>query len=81
MQTLSALTRVFAVISMWCLSSAYPRIASLILQTTQLMAPINDLTNHTQLVQLMNSGKTVMDEIRSLVGLEMETEGAEGASL
>ena len=46
-----------------------------ILQTTQLMAPINDLTNHTQLVQLMNSGKTVMDDIRSLVGRE-ETDGA-----
>lgn len=46
-----------------------------ILQTTQLMAPIDDLTNHTQLVQLMNSGKAVMDQIRSLVDRE-ETEGA-----
>ena len=46
-----------------------------ILQTTQLMAPIDDLTNHTQLVQLMNSGKTVMDDIRGLVD-QQATEGA-----
>jgi diguanylate cyclase (GGDEF)-like protein len=46
-----------------------------ILQTTQLMAPIDDLTNHTQLVGLMNSGKATMDQIRSVIGLE-ESEGA-----
>ena len=46
-----------------------------ILQTTQLMAPINDLTHHTQLVQLMNSGKAVMDDIRGLV----DREAADGA--
>lgn len=46
-----------------------------ILQTTQLMAPINEFTNHTQLVELMKSGKAVMDQIRSLVDRE-ETEGA-----
>ncbi|MGH2596645.1 MAG: diguanylate cyclase domain-containing protein [Actinomycetota bacterium] len=52
---------------------AYQRLS--ILQTTQLMAPIDDLTNHTQLVQLMNSGKAVGDQIRDVVGLE-ETNGA-----
>lgn len=46
-----------------------------ILQTTQLMAPIDDLTNHTQLVQLMNSGKGIMDQIRTLIDRE-ETDGA-----
>jgi diguanylate cyclase (GGDEF)-like protein len=52
---------------------AYQRLS--ILQTTQLMAPIDDLTNHTQLVQLMNSGKAVGDQIRDVVGRE-ETDGA-----
>ena len=52
---------------------AYQRLS--ILQTTQLMAPIDDLTNHTQLVQLMNSGKAVGDQIRSVVDQE-ESDGA-----
>jgi diguanylate cyclase (GGDEF)-like protein len=41
-----------------------------ILQTTQLLAPIDDLTNHDQLVGLMKSGKGVMDKIRDLLAHE-----------
>ena len=51
-----------------------------ILQTTQLMAPIDDLTNHTELIQLLTSGKAVMDQIRSLIDRE-ETEGAKALAL
>ena len=50
-----------------------------ILQTTQLLAPIDDLTNHTQLVQLMSGGKAVMDQIRSLIDQE-ETKRAKALS-
>jgi diguanylate cyclase (GGDEF)-like protein len=46
-----------------------------ILQTTQLVAPIDTFTNHNQLVQLMNSGKVVMDQIRGIIHQE-EARGA-----
>ncbi len=38
-----------------------------ILQTMQILAPINDVTNHSQLIGLMTTGKGVMDEIRDLL--------------
>jgi len=41
-----------------------------ILQSTQLLAPLNDLTNHTQLTQLMTDGRETMDRIRELVATE-----------
>jgi diguanylate cyclase (GGDEF)-like protein len=39
-----------------------------LLQSTQLMAPVTDLTNHGQLIAELSRGKVVMDRIRSLVG-------------
>ena len=36
-----------------------------LLQTMQLLAPINDATNHDQLVGLMTTGQGVMSEIRT----------------
>ena len=39
-----------------------------LLQTLQLLAPVSDLTNRGQLIQELNQGKDVMDEIRGLVG-------------
>jgi diguanylate cyclase (GGDEF)-like protein len=39
-----------------------------LLQTLQLLAPINDLTNRGQLIRELNQGKVVMDEIRAVVG-------------
>ena len=41
-----------------------------ILQTMQIFAPINDLTNHSQLIGLMTTGKAAMDEIRDLLARE-----------
>ena len=41
-----------------------------ILQSTQLLAPVNDLTNHTQLSQLMTAGRETMEGIRELVDKE-----------
>ena len=38
-----------------------------LLQTMQLLAPINDATNHDQLVGLMTTGQDVMSEIRILL--------------
>ena len=38
-----------------------------LLQTMQLLAPINDATNHDQLVGLMKTGQGVMSEIRILL--------------
>ena len=38
-----------------------------LLQTMQLLAPINDATNHDQLVGLMKTGQSVMSEIRILL--------------
>jgi diguanylate cyclase (GGDEF)-like protein len=41
-----------------------------ILQTSQLLAPIDELTNRAQLIGLMKTGKDVMDEIRALLQRE-----------
>jgi diguanylate cyclase (GGDEF)-like protein len=41
-----------------------------LLQTIQLLAPVTDLTNHSQLVSELTSGKVVMDQIRALVANE-----------
>jgi diguanylate cyclase (GGDEF)-like protein len=41
-----------------------------ILQTMQILAPINDITNHSQLIGLMKTGKGVMDKIRDLLTRE-----------
>jgi diguanylate cyclase (GGDEF)-like protein len=41
-----------------------------ILQTMQLLAPINDVTNHDQLIGLLKTGKGIMDEIRALLARE-----------
>ncbi len=41
-----------------------------ILQTAQLLAPIDDLTNRTQLIGLMKTGKGLMDQIRDLLARE-----------
>ncbi len=38
-----------------------------ILQTMQLLAPINDVTNHDQLIGLVKAGQDVMDQIRVLL--------------
>lgn len=38
-----------------------------ILQSTQLLAPVSDLTNHSQLIQLMTDGRETMGRIRELV--------------
>ncbi|MGZ6544492.1 MAG: diguanylate cyclase domain-containing protein [Actinomycetota bacterium] len=48
-----------------------------LLQTVQLLAPVTDLTNHSQLVSELSRGKVVMDQIRALVA----TEESEAASL
>lgn len=41
-----------------------------ILQSTQLLAPVSDLTNHSQLIQLMTDGRETMGRIRELVDTE-----------
>lgn len=41
-----------------------------ILQSLQLLAPVNDLTNHAQLNANLASGKIVMDDIRSILERE-----------
>ncbi len=46
-----------------------------LLQTSQLLAPVTGLTNHSQLVSEMSRGKVVMDQIRALVAKE-ESEAA-----
>ena len=46
-----------------------------LLQTDQLLAPVTDLTNHSQLVSQLSRGQVVMDEIRDLVATE-ESEAA-----
>jgi diguanylate cyclase (GGDEF)-like protein len=38
-----------------------------LLQTTQLLAPVTDLTNHAQLISQMSRGKAVADDIRDVV--------------
>jgi diguanylate cyclase (GGDEF)-like protein len=41
-----------------------------LLQTTQLLAPVTDLTNHAQLISQMSRGRVVMEEIRDIVSRE-----------
>ena len=41
-----------------------------LLQSIQLLAPVTDLTNHSQLVSEMTRGKVVMDQIRAIVARE-----------
>ena len=41
-----------------------------ILQSLQLLAPVNDLTNHVQLNASLANGKAVMDDIRSILERE-----------
>ena len=47
-----------------------------LLQTTQLLAPVTDLTNHEQLISQMSRGRVVMNEIRDVVS-EAQTEAAD----
>jgi diguanylate cyclase (GGDEF)-like protein len=41
-----------------------------LLQTTQLLAPVTDLTNHAQLISQMSRGRVVMEQIRDIVSRE-----------
>jgi diguanylate cyclase (GGDEF)-like protein len=43
-----------------------------LLQTTQLLAPVTDLTNHAQLISQMSRGRVVAEEIRDIVSRAQE---------
>jgi diguanylate cyclase (GGDEF)-like protein len=47
-----------------------------LLQTTQLLAPVTDLTNHAQLISQLGRGRVVMDEIRDVVSRAEEKAAA-----